>query len=81
LQDPHLQNNQSKTDWRHGSSSRKPALQAQSPELNPSPTKKNKKKKKKKPTENRRFPRPPCQLAKSKNTSIYKDQDQKKREG
>jgi hypothetical protein len=28
---PHLQNNQNKMDWRYGSSSRKPALQVQSP--------------------------------------------------
>jgi hypothetical protein len=36
--DPHLQNNQSKMDWRCASRSRKPALQTQSPEFNHSPT-------------------------------------------
>jgi hypothetical protein len=38
--EPHLQNNQSKIDWRCDSSSRAPALQTQS--SNPSPTKINK---------------------------------------
>jgi hypothetical protein len=33
--DPHLQNNQSKMDWRPGSSSRVPALQVQCPEVKP----------------------------------------------
>jgi hypothetical protein len=42
LTDPNLQNNQSKRDWRCGSSSRVPALQVGS--SNPSPTKKKKKK-------------------------------------
>jgi hypothetical protein len=32
---PHLQNNQSKLDWRRGSSSREPALQVWSPEFKP----------------------------------------------
>jgi hypothetical protein len=38
VEETHLQNNQSKMDWRHVSSGRAPALQ--SPELKPSPTKK-----------------------------------------
>jgi hypothetical protein len=47
---PHLQNNQSKMDWRCGSSSRVPALPAQSPEVKPSsvllsPKKRERKKK------------------------------------
>jgi hypothetical protein len=33
LRDFHLQNNQSKMDWRRASSSREPALQAWSPEF------------------------------------------------
>jgi hypothetical protein len=33
--DPHLQNKQSKMDWRSGSSGRGPALQVQSPEFKP----------------------------------------------
>jgi hypothetical protein len=36
----HLKNNQSKMDWRCGSSGREPALQALSPSSNPGPTKK-----------------------------------------
>jgi hypothetical protein len=42
---PHLQNNQSKMDWRYGSSGKVPALQAQSPKLSSRPTKKLKLKK------------------------------------
>jgi hypothetical protein len=34
-QDPHLQNNQRKMDWRCGPSSRAPALQVQSHEFKP----------------------------------------------
>jgi hypothetical protein len=40
--DPHLQNNQTKTDWRCGSSRKVSSLQVQSPSSNPSPTKKKK---------------------------------------
>jgi hypothetical protein len=46
----HLENNQIKMDWRHGSSDRVPALQMLSPEFKPQyhyTTKKKKKKKKK----------------------------------
>jgi hypothetical protein len=32
---PHLQNNQSKMDWRHGPCGRTPALPARSPEFKP----------------------------------------------
>jgi hypothetical protein len=39
-QDSYLQNNQSKMDWRCGSSSRKPTLQAQRPSSNSCPPKK-----------------------------------------
>jgi hypothetical protein len=38
LWDPHLQNNQTKTDWRNSPSGRIPVLQAWSLELNPHPT-------------------------------------------
>jgi hypothetical protein len=41
LETPHLQNNQSRMDWRCGSSSRTPALQAQSPEFKSQSHKKN----------------------------------------
>jgi hypothetical protein len=40
----HLENNQSKTDWRWGICDRVPALHIRNPESNPSPTKKKKKK-------------------------------------
>jgi hypothetical protein len=43
-QDPHQQNNQSKMDWRCGSSGRGPVLQVQSPELKPQSHQKKKKK-------------------------------------
>jgi hypothetical protein len=42
LRDPHLQNNQSKMDWRCGSSSRVAALQVWSPEFKPQYHKTNK---------------------------------------
>jgi hypothetical protein len=44
LKDTHLQNNQSKIDWRCGSTGRAPALQVQSPELKPQSNQKKKKK-------------------------------------
>jgi hypothetical protein len=43
---PNLQNNQSKMDWRCGSSDRIPALQAQSPEFKPQSHQKKRKKRK-----------------------------------
>jgi hypothetical protein len=42
---PYLQNNQTKMDWKYGSSSRAPALQVQSLEFKSSSTKKKKKRK------------------------------------
>jgi hypothetical protein len=47
LRDPHLQNNQSKMDWRCGSSGRTPVLPAQSFEFKPQSYKKTKTKTKK----------------------------------
>jgi hypothetical protein len=44
---PHLPKNQSKMNWRYGSSHRVPALQVQSPEIKPQSNKKKKKKRKK----------------------------------
>jgi hypothetical protein len=44
---PHLQNNQSKMDWRHGSSSRVTAFKHEGLSSNSSPTKKKKEREKK----------------------------------
>jgi hypothetical protein len=43
---PHLQNNQSKMDWRHGSSSRVTAFKHEGLSSNSSPTKKKKRERK-----------------------------------
>jgi hypothetical protein len=49
--DPHLQNNQSKMNWRCGSSGGAPSLQVQSPEFKPQSHVKKEKKKKKRDSE------------------------------
>jgi hypothetical protein len=55
--DLHLQNNQSKMNWRSDSSSRAPVLQGQSPEVQTLVSPKKKKKKGKKKKQNKRHGR------------------------